>query len=546
MNGGISNMYQPEPQSVTFSILINDIDKGIIKIPQFQRDFVWSLEQSANLLDSIIKGYPIGTFILWESDEVLRSVRNIGGTSLPDTPSGSLSQYVLDGQQRMTSLYASLKGLKINRKNGVDDFSQLYIDLIADEDNPLIITNIENRKLSEVISLKNLISGGLSVLAAYPQELHQKLEDYKERLTTYRFSTILMRNSSIDIATEVFTRLNVGGKSLSVFEIMVAKTFDDSLDFDLSEKYVELTEKLEQVGYETISDSTVLQTVSILLDGECARKNILKLNKAAFISMWPKAIDAIEKTVEYFRNYYRIPVSKILPYNSLIIPFAYFFYHHPKKPIDEMKLYLDDFFWRTSLTGRYSSSVETKLAQDIKRIELILKKQLPKYEVQVDTSKEMVINNGWFSTSRSFIKAILCLMAYQEPKSFNDNSIVRISNDWLKQANSRNYHHFFPRAYLKKKGEEEFYINHIVNITIVDDFLNKHIIRAKAPSDYMKTFERQNIDLNTAMKTHLIDDLSTYGIWDNDYVAFFDKRAEKISQELQKRIIIQKTDGHQP
>ena len=539
-------MYQPEPQSVTFSILINDIDKGIIKIPQFQRDFVWSLEQSANLLDSIIKGYPIGTFILWESDEVLRSVRNIGGTSLPDTPSGSLSQYVLDGQQRMTSLYASLKGLKINRKNGVDDFSQLYIDLIADEDNPLIITNIENRKLSEVISLKNLISGGLSVLAAYPQELHQKLEDYKERLTTYRFSTILMRNSSIDIATEVFTRLNVGGKSLSVFEIMVAKTFDDSLDFDLSEKYVELTEKLEQVGYETISDSTVLQTVSILLDGECARKNILKLNKAAFISMWPKAIDAIEKTVEYFRNYYRIPVSKILPYNSLIIPFAYFFYHHPKKPIDEMKLYLDDFFWRTSLTGRYSSSVETKLAQDIKRIELILKKQLPKYEVQVDTSKEMVINNGWFSTSRSFIKAILCLMAYQEPKSFNDNSIVRISNDWLKQANSRNYHHFFPRAYLKKKGEEEFYINHIVNITIVDDFLNKHIIRAKAPSDYMKTFERQNIDLNTAMKTHLIDDLSTYGIWDNDYVAFFDKRAEKISQELQKRIIIQKTDGHQP
>ncbi|PID04564.1 MULTISPECIES: DUF262 domain-containing protein [unclassified Sporosarcina] len=539
-------MYQPEPQSVTFSILINDIDKGIIKIPQFQRDFVWSLEQSANLLDSIIKGYPIGTFILWESDEVLRSVRNIGGTSLPDTPSGSLSQYVLDGQQRMTSLYASLKGLKINRKNGVDDFSQLYIDLIADEDNPLIITNIENRKLSEVISLKNLISGGLSVLAAYPQELHQKLEDYKERLTTYRFSTILMRNSSIDIATEVFTRLNVGGKSLSVFEIMVAKTFDDSLDFDLSEKYVELTEKLEQVGYETISDSTVLQTVSILLDGECARKNILKLNKAAFISMWPKAIDAIEKTVEYFRNYYRIPVSKILPYNSLIIPFAYFFYHHPNKPIDEMKLYLDDFFWRTSLTGRYSSSVETKLAQDIKRIELILKKQLPKYEVQVDTSKEMVINNGWFSTSRSFIKAILCLMAYQEPKSFNDNSIVRISNDWLKQANSRNYHHFFPRAYLKKKGEEEFYINHIVNITIVDDFLNKHIIRAKAPSDYMKTFERQNIDLNTAMKTHLIDDLSTYGIWDNDYVAFFDKRAEKISQELQKRIIIQKTDGHQP
>jgi Protein of unknown function DUF262 len=57
-------MYSPEPHSITFSTLISDIDKGIIKIPQFQRNFVWSLEESAKLIDSIIKGYPIGTFIL--------------------------------------------------------------------------------------------------------------------------------------------------------------------------------------------------------------------------------------------------------------------------------------------------------------------------------------------------------------------------------------------------------------------------------------------------------------------------------------------------
>lgn len=539
-------MYQPEPQSVTFSILINDIDKGIIKIPQFQRDFVWSLEQSAQLIDSIIKGYPIGTFILWESDEELRSVRNIGGASLPDTPQGSMVQYVLDGQQRMTSLYASIKGLKIARNNTFEDFSNIYIDLSADEDETIIITNVEGRDALEIITLNDLMNAGLAVLAAYPQELHQKLQEYKDRLTTYRFSTILMRGASIDVATEVFTRLNVGGKSLTVFEIMVAKTYDVTTNFDLSEKYDEFIGKLEQVGYETISDSTVLQTISILLVGECARKNILKLDKSSFISMWPKAIDAIEKAIEYFRNYYRIPVSKILPYNALIVPFSYFFYHHPNKPVNEMKLYLDDFFWRTSLTERYSSGVETKLSQDIKRIDLILKGKLPKYDVQVDTSKETIIENGWFSTNRSFIKAILCLMAYQEPKSFNDNSIVRINNDWLKQANSRNYHHFFPRAYLNKKGEDEFYINHIVNITIVDGFLNKNIIRAKAPSVYMETFKNQNKDLVKTMKTHLIDDLSGYGVWNDDYEAFFDKRAEKISQELERRIIPQKLGVQQP
>lgn len=157
-------MYQPEPQSVTFSILINDIDKGIIKIPQFQRDFVWSLEQSAQLIDSIIKGYTIGTFILWESDEELRSIRNIGGASLPDTLQGSMAQYVLDGQQRMTSLYASLKGLEIARNNTVEDFSNIYIDLSADEDETIIIKNVEGRNALEIITLNDLMNAGLAVL----------------------------------------------------------------------------------------------------------------------------------------------------------------------------------------------------------------------------------------------------------------------------------------------------------------------------------------------------------------------------------------------
>jgi uncharacterized protein with ParB-like and HNH nuclease domain len=65
---------------------MSDIDKGTIKIPQFQRDFVWNKEKSAKLLDSIVKGYPIGTFILWKTKEELRSLRNIGGLELPRTP----------------------------------------------------------------------------------------------------------------------------------------------------------------------------------------------------------------------------------------------------------------------------------------------------------------------------------------------------------------------------------------------------------------------------------------------------------------------------
>ena len=97
-------MYQPETHTKNFSTLFSDIEKGIIKVPQFQRDFVWSREKSAKLIDSVIKGYPIGTFIIWKTKETLRTVRNIGGIEFPETPKGDFVEYVLDGQQRITSI----------------------------------------------------------------------------------------------------------------------------------------------------------------------------------------------------------------------------------------------------------------------------------------------------------------------------------------------------------------------------------------------------------------------------------------------------------
>ena len=68
---------QPKPDSKKYSDLITELQNGIIKVPKFQRDFVWSIDKTAKLLDSILKGYPIGTFILWQTDERLNDIKNI-------------------------------------------------------------------------------------------------------------------------------------------------------------------------------------------------------------------------------------------------------------------------------------------------------------------------------------------------------------------------------------------------------------------------------------------------------------------------------------
>jgi hypothetical protein len=444
-------------------------------------------------------------------------------------------------QQRLTTLFASLKGLKIARDDHEDDFSEFYLNLGANEDDLIVLTVMPDEDHYQAIKLRDLLYGKLKHLASYPEKLQDKIQDYKERITAYQFSGILIKEAPIDVATEIFTRLNVSGKPLSVFEIMVAKTFDSKKDFDLAEKYDELIDDLETVDYGTIPDSVVL----ILLCKECRKRDILGLPKTRIIDIWPDAVDAIKYTVELFRNTFRIPVSQLLPYPNLIVPFAYYFHTVNHKPTGRALKYLEDYFWRAAIGGRYSQSVESRLSQDILKIDAIIDGQLPKYEWAVDVSTDFIENNGWFSVGRAYIKALLCILAFHEPKSFNDGSVVRISNDWLKQANSKNYHHFFPRAFLQKKGESDHRINHIANIAIVDDFLNKREIGAKAPSKYMRKFAKQNQNFETCMRTHLIRPLD-FGVYEDDYDKFFRKRCQGFSRELKKRIIEQDVDSKRP
>ena len=527
---------------VKYSDLISEIETGQVKIPQFQRKFVWDIKSSAKLFDSIIKGYPIGTFIYWRTNERLRAVRNLGNIQLPEPKDGEYVNYVLDGQQRLTSLFATLKGLKITDDEGREsDYSEMYVDFNAQDDQEIIITDPSKLVEGTYIKVTELMEGSLTLLAAYPREYHKAIEKYKKIIQSYTFSVINLKNAPIDVATEVFTRLNVGGKALTLFEIMVAKTYDANMQFDLAEKYDELKEELATSQYDTIPSATVLQVIAILLEKDCTRKQILKLDKEKFIGIWDEATNCIKQSVDFFRSY-GISVSRILPYNALIVPFSYYFFLHKKNPTGEIKKRLEDFFWRVSLGFRYSSGVESKLAQDIEKIEKIVKGELPKYEWAVNIDEEFVENNGWFSTGKAFVKAILCLLSKQTPKSFDNNLNVIMDNSWLRIASSKNYHHYFPKSWLKKnyKDWDYFYVNHIVNITIVDDFLNKRTIKTKSPAVYMKTFRKENEDLAQTMRTHLID-IDKDGIWENDYDTFYDNRLKRITKALNKFIIKQDT-----
>lgn len=95
-----------QPSALKIDRLISRISNGDIKIPAFQRGFVWNQEQIVDLLDSIYHNYPVGSILFWSSNDRLRSSRNIGGLKLPDRDPEYPVNYVLDGQQRLSSIYA--------------------------------------------------------------------------------------------------------------------------------------------------------------------------------------------------------------------------------------------------------------------------------------------------------------------------------------------------------------------------------------------------------------------------------------------------------
>jgi len=526
-----------------YSALIQEIESGQVKIPQFQRQFVWERAMSARLIDSMVKGYPIGTFIFWRTDEELRAIRNIGNLMLPLQSKGEFVNYVLDGQQRITSIFAAFKGERIERENGrIEDYSEIYLDLLANGEDDIVTVNTEQRPSNELIKLRELLSNDFTLLASYPEAQREKISLYQNILRGYNFSVINLKQASIDVATEVFTRLNTSGRTLSLFEIMVAKTYDATRQFDLSEKFLQLRAELADVHYGDLPAQTVLQVVSMLLEKEVKRATILKLDKQRFIDTWPEAVSCIKSAIDFFRGY-GIPVLRLLPYATLVVPFAYFFHKHPTPPTGEQLGRLEDFFWRVSLGSRYSSAVESKLVQDIKKIDALLRNKQPHYQWTVDVSSEGLVSQGSFSTGRSFVKAILCLYAKQHPRSFDSNQTVRIDNAWLKVSTSKNYHHFFPIAFMKRSylGRDYWSYNHVLNITIVDDFLNKNRIRAKAPADYMQKFAEENPRLEATMRTHLIGSLERFGVLENDYDKFQQARAKRVSKLLSGLLIDQET-----
>jgi hypothetical protein len=545
---------QPKPDSRKYGDLIGDIEKGIIKIPKFQREFVWPIEKTAALLDSILKGYPIGTFILWRTNQRMSNVKDIGNIALPETPEGRQVEYLLDGQQRLTSLFAAYRGAKIRKVSGQKetDYQEIYVNLTPDpsDDDQLVKAGTDRDQdknaaaprlmaLSSVLNLTHSSGKALQKEHGITDAEIDLADKYQQAFTTYEFSTVTLTREDINSAIEVFTRINTGGSVLTLFEIMVAKTYDEEQGFDMQVEWAKVAKDLSKVGYDGIPPSLILSLLALILSPikDCRRRTILALDKQQIIDAWPRATEAIKSAVDYFRTCYNIPVSALLPYDVMIVPFAYWFCLKKHAPAGKSEGRMEELFWRAALSARYSSSSESKLAADIKNVDTIIAgRRMPSSDrndefLYIDSAGALIDTN--FSTGNALCKAVLCILAYNEPKNFDNHGKVLLDNSYLKIASSKNFHHFFPKAHLADQGMEN--ANSIVNITLIGADLNKRKINARSPEVYIADFESTNLKMKKTLKTHFID-RQGMGIDEDNYDEFLQRRSIKIWEQIEARI----------
>lgn len=339
--------------------VIDELENGSIKIPMFQRDYEWEKSKIVLLLNSIYLQYPIGTFFLWIAPpEYNRFIRTIEGLPKTDhTSNNNNSQFILDGQQRLLSLFRTFKASVID---GID-YSQICF-------NPAKKTFKIPRTKSEKYNIpayklfdKELFEQETQILRNDSERIAETWRQARNLLINYPLSVVKTLNYDIDDVVEIFERINQGGKRLSSFDLIHATTW--STDFDLKIKMKEFNSVQKVVRLGALSDKVFTYSLSMNAFDDCRSSSQLKLNPQIAKNIWNKTRLSLSKSIDFLTE---MSISTDLSsYQTHLIVLQYYFFKTGATKIPDKNLKdVEKWFWDARFTRRYSTLIHTKIKDD--------------------------------------------------------------------------------------------------------------------------------------------------------------------------------------
>lgn len=472
------------PSSPRLASLLSDVERGNIKIPVFQRQFIWTDEQIVSLLDSIYRGYPVGSLLLWSTREELNHERNIGGFKLPETPEDYPVNYLLDGQQRLTTLY----GVFHSNDNSADPeladrFNICYIpsdDLFIHH---LAAENKDKIHLNSILDTTKL----LAELPRFNDVEKAKIAKLTEAFKDYEFPVVTIRERSNKEVCSIFQRINSSGTPLSNLELLTAWTWSDN--FDLRREIEVLLDALSDKGYDQIDRQLLMRMLATLTCNTIDSDDLVDVDPDKLITGMNTLKTAIMAAVDFLEGQLKIRNIVFLPFPIMIIPIVRF-YAKIICPNASQLNQLKKWFWQCSLTLRYKAGTNRLVLEDLAKIDKISNNEKP-FDTPVGNIPDSIFQSTWRINSTA-AKAAVCLMAQMRPKSFLTGSEVDLGSV-LSAYNARQFHHIYPKAYLNSLGITFHSANIIANICFLSANEN-NAIKDKDPHVYFKDIPSDQIE----------------------------------------------------
>ena len=566
--------------------LLRQAEHGDLQLPDFQRGWVWDDNHIISLLASISLSYPIGAVMTLKTGnpEVKFHPRLLEGVELATHKEPEL--LLLDGQQRLTSLYFALcsskavptkgsRGRKLKRHYYANLNS--CIDSNSDREDEGIVSIPENRLVTsnfgrtielQVQTREQEIKAGMFPLDIvfdtrktyeWGRQYHslgssseegKRLENWYtfmdnivHPINEYQIPAIeLSKYTSKEAVCNVFEKVNTGGVPLSVFELLTATYAADN--FNLSEDWEERKKNLHHLPVlRRLKATDFLQVVTLIATYHsdsspvsCKRRDVLKLSLNDYKKWADPVCNGLRQAVEFLHGEY-IFSARDVPYYTQLVPLGAIFAVLGKAMQNKVALdKLRQWYWCGVFGEMYGGSTETRFASDLPEcVDWITKngdspRTVKDAQFQAERLRTLRTRNS------AAYKGLYALQMKGGSRDFKTGNAMEAHAYF---DNNIDIHHIFPRRWCYRHNIPAGERDSVVNKTPLSSHTNR-VLGGYAPSDYLARLERQyNINsttLNDILCSHYIDPET---LRQDDFEGFFKQRFEQmvlhIEQAMGKR-----------
>lgn len=541
--------------------LLQQIHSCETALPAFQRSFVWDPEATQALIASIGQSYPAGSLLRIRNTHELFAHRAF--EEAPPLNGRKPTYLVLDGQQRLTSLYQAFYGvgehryfLDLRKVLGGRDFDECLFHVASDDRRAKRYEKIEAQAEDLVLPLKVLRRGTgefstwvLDVVrraktGADRKELEDQLmpmvqheDSWIQRIDDYRFPVVtLSEKTDADAVCTIFETLNRTGVKLSVFELLTARFWPKKVD--LRDMWESTQRDHPLLSLFEVDPYYLLQVVALISkkNPSCKRGDVLDLSAEDITNSWAKAAQGIVDGLEILRDDCGLLIPEWLPYSTLLIPLGATLAKTTirKGPaVGANRRKVTRWFWCSAFGSTYDNAANSQAAKDT--VELLDWLDKPGADEPDSVSQfrfERETLRSITPRQRALYRATICLVLRNGPLDFHERT--RLTADLI-QRHRIDDHHVFPQSYLAKRGyTHRSQRDCVLNRTLIDRTTNIRI-SDRAPSEYLGEMQKVlKDDFGPLLTSHVLPADPDSPLFADDFEAFLDWRENALWAQLKE------------